>query len=452
MNTILKTILEVLQQKQESSGSNPGGVYVDDKTNEKFHMKFPQVDPDQVKTELLSSRIQEMMGINNYNPQFINHEGEDGIISKWREGDAPLKTKDIAGLTPEQQHQIGRAFAHAVLTKNWDVVGTGVDYGSGNLRFHDNKIHSIDPGGSFNFRAQGGHKNYDDNISEINTLRDPNINRDSAKVFNGVFSKNPEALQHGIYAAENLDMNEVKKAFKSSGLYDWEDMYNTFSSRRKKFLSQMKGSKYVSESVLHPQLDEYGSPVELFQPHEDSPLHHWHDSNEIAHIVPNGNRPLVLNGIRFSEYHPPRDWNSVDGQGNFSEPPLNVPPRKALATGVIIHEPDGRIWAISPSNRFGGYENSIGPKGKLERGLNPRANAIKEALEETGLKVELLGHAADSDRTTSMTRYYHARRVGGDPAKMGWETQRVSLVPSSRLEGHLDNPLDLKIVNVLRGK
>ena len=62
-----------------------------------------------------------------------------------------------------------------------------------------------------------------------------------------------------------------------------------------------------------------------------------------------------------------------------------------------------------------------------------QANAIKEAFEESGLQVEIVGHIGDFERTTSVARMYRARRVGGDPTASGWESQAVSLVPKEKL-------------------
>ncbi len=199
---------------------------------------------------------------------------------------------------------------------------------------------------------------------------------------------------------------------------------------------------------FHPHKDTQGNPVRIMNPHEQTPDEHWNDPTKHATIVPGGNIAKELNGIPFSHWKAPKsvsEWNQVEGQGQFEEPHLHRPPGKRISTGVIIHEPDGRIWTVSPTNQFGGYKNIIGPKGHLDPGLSMRANAIKEAHEETGLKVELFGHAYDSNRSTSMTRFYHGRRVGGHPGHMGWESQAVHLVPKEHLASHLDSKYDKEI-------
>ena len=118
---------------------------------------------------------------------------------------------------------------------------------------------------------------------------------------------------------------------------------------------------------------------------------------------------------------------------------------KSVGAGVVIEEPDGRVWLTAPTNGFGGY-NATFPKGTAEPGLSLQANAIKEAFEETGLQVRITGIVGDFERTTSIARMYTARRVGGDPTKMGWETQAVQLVPKEKLLEAMNMPSDKEIV------
>ena len=101
-----------------------------------------------------------------------------------------------------------------------------------------------------------------------------------------------------------------------------------------------------------------------------------------------------------------------------------------------------------PSNRFGGYTYTL-PKGRVDPGLSLRPTAIREAYEESGLKVVLTGFLLDSERTQTCTRYYIGRRVAGTPALMGWETQAVHLVPGHALDSMLTHPNDKPLVGAL---
>ncbi len=199
------------------------------------------------------------------------------------------------------------------------------------------------------------------------------------------------------------------------------------------------------ETVFHPKLDENGRSVKIYEPYESTNEKSWEDNNSIATITPG--HSVLDNNPKFQswDHFNVKDWNSIEGQGNFQEPSINNPSGKRLATGVVIHEDDGRVWVIHPTNQFGGYDTTF-PKGKVDPGINPRANAIKEAAEESGLKVELTGHATDVERSTSFTRYYHARRIGGHPKDMGWESQAVSLVPKDKLKDFANHYNDKSIV------
>ncbi len=113
------------------------------------------------------------------------------------------------------------------------------------------------------------------------------------------------------------------------------------------------------------------------------------------------------------------------------DPPFNPPKGFAPAAGVVIREPDGRFWLVGPTNQFGGYEVTF-PKGRPD-GKSLRAAALVEAYEESGLRVQLLKHLLDIQRSQTYTRYYLAERLGGTPAAMGWESQCVLLVPVSQM-------------------
>lgn len=206
--------------------------------------------------------------------------------------------------------------------------------------------------------------------------------------------------------------------------------------------------KMLTESVTaHPERDERGHTVTIHAPDKTSPTASWRDPAAHAMITPG--HTVLDDSPKFNSDKP--DWNDSSLHGDFAEPEINNPSRKPLATGVVIHEDDGRVWVVHPTNQFGGYTATF-PKGKVDTGVSPRANAIKEAWEESGLAVKLTGHAADTERSTSFTRYYHAKRIGGSPKHMGWESQAVSLVPKSILHKVADHYNDSKVVKAAQEK
>ncbi|MGT2509753.1 NUDIX hydrolase [Cupriavidus basilensis] len=129
---------------------------------------------------------------------------------------------------------------------------------------------------------------------------------------------------------------------------------------------------------------------------------------------------------------------------DLAELPL-VSSGKKPAAGVVVVEQDGRVWVVHPSNGFAGYRATF-PKGHADEGLSLQATAIREAFEESGLKVQITGFIGDVERTQTMTRYYSARRVGGLSAAMGWETQAVALVPLAQLHTYVNRDVDQTVV------
>lgn len=100
----------------------------------------------------------------------------------------------------------------------------------------------------------------------------------------------------------------------------------------------------------------------------------------------------------------------------------------SLRAGVIVVEPDGRVWAIAPRNQYAGYETTWS-KGGVDAGETTAQAAVREAREELGFSVELEDYIGDfyNKEKTSMTRYYLARRTGGGPAYMTTPKEVYSL-------------------------
>lgn len=196
----------------------------------------------------------------------------------------------------------------------------------------------------------------------------------------------------------------------------------------------------------HPEPDHYGQQVMIHYPSKPTPPSTWSDPEAVATFVPGGAVPAELHGVPLSPWadHPKTDegWEYYDGvDDDLDEPPLHVPPGMKISAGVIVEEPDGRVWLTHPTNQFGGYQASF-PKGTAEPGMSLQATALKEAFEETGLKLRIVGFVGDFKRTTSVARMYRAVRVGGTPAAMGWESQAVSLCPKGKLYDLLNMATD----------
>lgn len=210
--------------------------------------------------------------------------------------------------------------------------------------------------------------------------------------------------------------------------------------------SKPQSSFKPQPKAFHPKKDDNGKPMPIYSPSKASAESTWGDAQATAMFTPGSATPAELNGVAFApwEDHPRTvdGWDYVEGQmDDLDEPGMHVPAGKAPAAGVIIEEPDGRVWVVHPTNGFAGYKSTF-PKGHADEGLSLQATAIKECFEEAGLKVQITGYIADVERGSTMTRYYRAKRVGGTPAEMGWETQAVSLVPKGEVPDFVNHAYD----------
>lgn len=252
-----------------------------------------------------------------------------------------------------------------------------------------------------------------------------------------------QALHYSNFKSQVAKVQGVARAH----LYHdvWEDLYRLQLETHKYDSKSFKAQK-TADPVYHPCKDDHGKRVALKHPSQPSSLLAWKDPAAIACVIPEGQLPQELNGIAFVSCTDLAE--SVTPLELVSEPPFKVPAGYKMAAGVVVREPDGRVWVVAPSNAFGGYEATF-PKGTLGPGQSTQAAALREALEEAGLQVRLLQHLVDVKRSQSYTRYFLAERLSGSPADMGWESQAVMLVPQSRLLEVLNNGNDVPIVEAL---
>lgn len=171
--------------------------------------------------------------------------------------------------------------------------------------------------------------------------------------------------------------------------------------------------------------------------------------------------PVEVDGVLFQPYTDAQKgalYSSLDKKLPTHESPMVVPPGKKAGAGVVIVTEDGRVWLVEPTNHFGGYLNTW-PKGKQEPGMTLQQTALKEAMEETGLAVDLVDVLGDFETSTSMTRYYVAKVIGGAPwdakfeTSLGFhETANVKLVDQAEAAKILNKSWDKDILTKLGEK
>ena len=460
--------VEKMMKISGQKGSNPGGIYKDSK-NQDWYVKKLQ-SPEHAASELIASKLYELAGVPVV--KMVASPYPSTIGSKM------MNVGPIGN--PAIYTGVKENFVVDAWLGNWDVAGVGGE----NMMIHAHKngeeLTRMDVGGALLFRAQGAPKGnkFGPKVGEITTMRDATINPDAAKAFKNVtqgdlfagakkvLSITPEQIHDAVWNTKGLSAKE-KDELENTLLARQKDIADQFPMAAKSVQddqtinSVVKAFKVAADkktSQNHPHVDDNGKRVVIKNPSRQSAMSTWHDAGEVATFVPDGDVPRILKGVKVAPWKEAKnftnkDWNQYSKDYGIPAAlvgPLKLIPGKKTAAGAIIIEPDGRVWLVSPTNKFGGHENTF-PKGGKEDGYLLQATAMKEVWEETGLQIAIDDHLADIERETSHTRYYLARRTGGSPSKMGWESQAVHLAPLDQMVDMLthrgDLQLALKILN-----
>lgn len=163
-----------------AAGSNPAGWY-EDEQGKLHYVKFPN-NSGQVAADLLGRRLSERIGLPSTGGRRVAlPDGSVGIASE----EQPLTALGQLGLKKRGKVERADHLVHAVLTRNWDVVGQGYD----NLLLNaDGKLVVVDHGGGLLWRAQGSLKPgyLSDFPTELTTLRSGSDNPNAVAVFGDI--------------------------------------------------------------------------------------------------------------------------------------------------------------------------------------------------------------------------------------------------------------------------
>ena len=186
-------------------GSNEGGFYEDAEGN-RFYVKKPKSDLH-AQNEVLASAFYKLLGV----------DAADIGIGSGDDGAKMTFSPDIIGSKQDLQEQLNNpeylaklqeGFAVDAWLGNWDVAGLAFDNvmsdGSGNpVR--------VDPGGALLFRAMGKPKGslFGNDVNELDTLRDPSMNPQSAAVFGSMTDEQQKESARKLLNISNDDIDSM---------------------------------------------------------------------------------------------------------------------------------------------------------------------------------------------------------------------------------------------------
>lgn len=202
---------ERLRRIGDRRGSVPGGLYEDAATGDRWYVKF-YPDAEQARSEAVALSLYRALGLQTPDVEITTVEGRAAIASRWIDGLRQASAEQLAS-----HADLPRLWQGAILAKEWDVVGLELD----NVFLdRQGRLVKLDAGGAFRFRAQGGVKDYDRAIDEVDSLRDAARNPAAARVFNARFAADVFAEADGIGAVKALKRAQVSAAFKQAGFPD----------------------------------------------------------------------------------------------------------------------------------------------------------------------------------------------------------------------------------------
>lgn len=452
-------------------GSNPGGVYKDPQ-GVRWYVKTPKTE-DHARNEMLANQLYLYAGANVPDVKLVSMNGSTAVASRILPANQKPLGKLPASTAAAQDavDSIRRDFAADAWLANHDVIGLDRDNIMVSPDFKT-IVTRIDQGGALRYRAQGQPKEgFGNAVTEIASMRDPHKAPQAAAVFKGMSDEDLVKSINRVLLVPEADIRDAVAKFGPPDKAEADKLADTLIARqndlrqiRKSLLAKTAATAQAVPAPPAGKAPSGGAAKDFTVTWAKSgggkPLSEANPGQPLATIVSAQGGMLMPAGAGHLPAAPPlksakapKDWAKVGGQNaalKKTEPPLVTSLGKQAASGVIIREPDGRVWIVKPASGYGGYEHTF-PKGKLDPDLSLQANAIKEAFEETGLKVKITGLVGDFEGDTSNTRFYWAERTGGHPKNAHWESEAVKLVPQAELFDYLNKPRDQELAKAAFG-
>lgn len=272
------TSLDQVETERRLGGSTGAELVRDKQTGARYVLKRGN-SAGHLREEFAADRIYQALGIDV--PEAVLLDGQKPTkLARFIEGQN-LGDFLQSGTGPDRAAvlaQVKEAFVADAFLGNWDVAGLGLD---NILVDRKGKAWRIDNGGSLRFRAQGARKTPDQwgpVVTELDTLRDPSINPQTAKIFGDLTEADIQqqiekllSAEKAILAAAPVDLRKDLAARLQSLRKRLPAKGGTFSPE---FAQEIREARIVGKSaptdrgdiedaqVLYwEELDTQGNPV-----------------------------------------------------------------------------------------------------------------------------------------------------------------------------------------------
>lgn len=214
-----------LEKIGPQAGSNEGGLYLDASTGVKWYIKTPP-SVDHARNEVLAARLYRAAGVNVPETHLVAMGSEAAVASRFVEG---LSKGTADALAASSNTYDG--FGVDAWLANWDVVGLKMD----NLLVdpQGNTVR-IDTGGALRYRAQGAPKGaaFGNDVTELQTLRDPNKNPQAASVFGLMTDSEVKTAVLKVLEVSNDTLTSLVTQFGPADLAEGSKLLDTLKARK----------------------------------------------------------------------------------------------------------------------------------------------------------------------------------------------------------------------------
>ena len=280
-NLLAKTIANDLENKTGVAlfkrigpqlGSNEGGTFEGIDGTE-YYVKTPKSEMH-LKNELLASALYRLAGVDAaYMKHGVGKDGSDKLFSAIIPGDTLAETR----VSDATKRKIQENFAIDAWLANWDVAGSVDD----NIIVDSDEVpHRIDLGGALLFRARGDRKGeaFGDEVTELGTLRNSNLNPTAAALFGDMSNADLKASASKLLnvSSEDIDIlvdaifsgdtaTELKNKLKARRNYIL-DKFNLLESSELADYSSIDypATDFSEVSILNPLTIEESDALEYY--------------------------------------------------------------------------------------------------------------------------------------------------------------------------------------------
>ncbi len=241
-------------------------------------------------------------------------------------------------------------------------------------------------------------------VSELEHYRNPISHPQAAKIYGNI--SNHEII---------LQINEIAEHYDELAALPWPEAKKDLICKRMDYLINYRNTLVQAEAARKAELESQINDPEA----------------EITFIKAFDCSQITLHGIPLREGNPPA---ADELAPPFIEPP--IPPQIHQAA-VLILEADNRVWVSE-------VKSTQIPERSTKKGETLAQAAIAKAKEQLNLEIQLEETLFDKEGT----RYYLARRIGGNPSQA--ESGLAKLIPLNNLTRHTPPDQQITISEILK--